>query len=233
MLYHLSKNDPIELSSLGRLVPRFTKSSTVGERMARVRFLQMVQLIPVISVETKNQEYLRRHSFYSGNFSPGWTVPFDIPSEKNGFSLQMVSAPDLLTALKEKRWEKRWEKRQTDRQTSKQINTTTFSWTFVPWPHRWWRHSDIAESHATVHCIVLCCKDRNQWTSTRKFGTKPTLCMQWFAIFVLVQLLCIRCALLILFYFTSLSWKRIFHKWEQSSNSFGSPGMSRAEHSDA
>ena len=71
MLYHLSKNDPIELSSLGRLVPRFTKSSTVGERMARVRFLQMVQLIPVTSVETKNQEYLRRHSFYSGNFSPG------------------------------------------------------------------------------------------------------------------------------------------------------------------
>ena len=37
------KNDPVELSRLGRLVPRFTKSSTVGERMARVRFLQMVQ----------------------------------------------------------------------------------------------------------------------------------------------------------------------------------------------
>ena len=46
------KNDPVELGRLGRLVPRFTKSSTVDERMARVRFLQMVQLIPVISVET-------------------------------------------------------------------------------------------------------------------------------------------------------------------------------------
>ena len=49
------KNDPVELGRLGRLVPRFTKSSTVGERMARVRFLQMVQLIPIISVETKKR----------------------------------------------------------------------------------------------------------------------------------------------------------------------------------
>ena len=39
------KNDPVELGRLGRLVPRFTKSWTVGERMERVRFLQMVQLI--------------------------------------------------------------------------------------------------------------------------------------------------------------------------------------------
>ena len=87
------KNDPDELGRLGRVVPRFTKSSAVGERMARVRFLQMVQLIPVISVETKKEEYLRMYSFYSGKFSPGWTVPFDISSEKNGFSVQMVSAP--------------------------------------------------------------------------------------------------------------------------------------------
>ena len=65
------KNDPIELGRLGRLVPGFTKSSTVSERMARVRFLQMVQLIPVISVETKEEEYLRMYSFYSGKFSPG------------------------------------------------------------------------------------------------------------------------------------------------------------------
>ena len=64
------KNDPVELGRLGRLVPRFTKSSTVGERMARVRFLQMVQLILVISVETKKEEYLQRHSFYSEKFSP-------------------------------------------------------------------------------------------------------------------------------------------------------------------
>ena len=64
------KNDPVELGRLGRLVPRFTKSSTVGERMARVRFLQMVQLIPVISVETNKEEYLRRHSFYCRKFSP-------------------------------------------------------------------------------------------------------------------------------------------------------------------
>ena len=51
------KNDPDELGRLGRVVPRFTKSSAVGERMARVRFLQMVQLIPVISVETKKEEH--------------------------------------------------------------------------------------------------------------------------------------------------------------------------------
>ena len=65
------KNDPVELGRLGRLVPMFTKSSTVGERMERARFLQMVQLIPVISVETKKEEYLRKNSFYSGKFSPG------------------------------------------------------------------------------------------------------------------------------------------------------------------
>ena len=65
------RNEPVELSRLGRLVPRFTKLSTVSERMARGRFLQMVQLIPVISVETKKEEYLRRHSFYYGKFSPG------------------------------------------------------------------------------------------------------------------------------------------------------------------
>ena len=60
------KNDPVELGRLGRLVPRFTKSSTVGERMAPVRFLQMVQLIPVISVETKKEEYLLFRKIFSG-----------------------------------------------------------------------------------------------------------------------------------------------------------------------
>ena len=90
----MGQNNPVELGRLGRLVPRFTKSSTVGERMARVRFLQMVQLIPVILVETKKEEYLQRHFFYSGNFFPGWTVPFDISSE-TGFSVQMVSALDF------------------------------------------------------------------------------------------------------------------------------------------
>ena len=65
------KSNPVELGRLGRLEPRFTKSLTVGERMARARFLQMVQLIPVISVETKKEEYLRMYSFYSGKFSPG------------------------------------------------------------------------------------------------------------------------------------------------------------------
>ena len=77
------KNDPDELSRLGQLVPRFTKSSTVGERMAQVRFLEMVQLIPVISVEMKKEEYLWRHSFYCRKFSPAWTVLFDISSEQN------------------------------------------------------------------------------------------------------------------------------------------------------
>ena len=62
------KNDTVELSRLGRVVPTFTKLSTVGEIMARVRFLQMVQLIPVILVEMKREEYLRRHSFYSVKF---------------------------------------------------------------------------------------------------------------------------------------------------------------------
>ena len=60
------KNDPVELGRLGRLVPRFTKSSIVGERMARVRFLQMVQLIPVISVEMKKEEYLLLQKIFTG-----------------------------------------------------------------------------------------------------------------------------------------------------------------------
>ena len=90
MLYHLSK---VELGRLWQLVPRFTKLLTMGERMARVRFLQLVQLILVISVEMKKEEYLQRHSFYSKKFSPGWTVPFDISSKKQQiFSVQMVSA---------------------------------------------------------------------------------------------------------------------------------------------
>ena len=50
------KNDPVELGRLGRLVPGFTKLLTMGERMAQVRFLQMVQLIPVILVEMKKEE---------------------------------------------------------------------------------------------------------------------------------------------------------------------------------
>ena len=36
------KIDPVELSRLGQLMPRFTKSAIMGERMALVRFLQMV-----------------------------------------------------------------------------------------------------------------------------------------------------------------------------------------------
>ena len=52
----LVKNAPVELGRLGWLVPRLTKSSTkLGEIMAQVRFLQMVQLILVISVETKKR----------------------------------------------------------------------------------------------------------------------------------------------------------------------------------
>ena len=37
-------NNPVELSRLGRLVPRFTKSSTVSERMAQVRFCKWYSL---------------------------------------------------------------------------------------------------------------------------------------------------------------------------------------------
>ena len=55
MLYHLSKMTQLSLVDWGDLSARFTKSSTVGERMARMRFLQMVQLIPVILVETKKR----------------------------------------------------------------------------------------------------------------------------------------------------------------------------------
>ena len=65
------KINPVDLGRLGRLVPRFTKLSTVGERMAQVGFLQMVQLIPVILVEKKKEEHLQRHSFYFGKCSPG------------------------------------------------------------------------------------------------------------------------------------------------------------------
>ena len=91
MLYHLSKNDLIELCRLGRLV-----SSTVGERMAQVRFVQMVQLIPVIFVETKKEEYLRKYSFYSGNFHRVEPFHLTFHPKKNVFLVQMVSTPALL-----------------------------------------------------------------------------------------------------------------------------------------
>ena len=90
------KNAPVELSRLGRLVPRFTKLWTVGERMAQVRFLQMVQLIPVILVEMKKEEYLRRYCFYSGKFSLGWTIPFDISSGKKRLFWTVVNILCLL-----------------------------------------------------------------------------------------------------------------------------------------
>ena len=61
------KNDPVELGRLGRLVPRFTKSSTVGEIMERVRFLQMVQLILV----EKKKRGIPSKAFYSRKFLPG------------------------------------------------------------------------------------------------------------------------------------------------------------------
>ena len=89
------KNDPVELGRLGRLVPRFTKSSTVGERMARVRFLQMVQLIQVISVGTRKEEYLRRHSFYQKIFTGLNRSIWHFIREKKRFSVQMVRAPCL------------------------------------------------------------------------------------------------------------------------------------------
>ena len=38
------KNDPVELGRLGRLVPRFAKLSTMGERMARVKFCKWYSL---------------------------------------------------------------------------------------------------------------------------------------------------------------------------------------------
>ena len=80
------KNDPVELSRLGRLVPRFTKSSAVGERMAWVRFLQMVQLIPVISVETKKRNTFEGIPFIPEHFH--WVEPFHLtfhPEKTNSF----------------------------------------------------------------------------------------------------------------------------------------------------
>ena len=60
MLYHLSK-----MTQSGATSAKVHKASTMGERMARVRFLQMVL---VISVEMKKEEYLGRHSFYPEYF---------------------------------------------------------------------------------------------------------------------------------------------------------------------
>ena len=88
------KNNPVELGGLGRLVPRFTKSLTVGERMARVRFLQMVvvQLIPVMSFETK-----RKSNSFEGipsileNFRLVELFHLTFHPPKNVFSVQMVS----------------------------------------------------------------------------------------------------------------------------------------------
>ena len=84
------KNDPVELGRLGRLVPRFTKSSTVGEIMERVRFLQMVQLI---SVEKKKRNTFKGISSIPEIFY--WVELFHLafhPENPHVFSVQMVSA---------------------------------------------------------------------------------------------------------------------------------------------
>ena len=65
------KNDRVELGRLGRLEPRLKKSATMVERMARVRFLQMVQLIPVISVETKKRGTPSKAHLLFRKISPG------------------------------------------------------------------------------------------------------------------------------------------------------------------
>ena len=83
------KNDPVELGRLGRLVPSFTTSSTLGENGTSEIFVNGTAY-PGHLDEMKKEEYLWRHSFYSGKFSLGSTVPFDISS---GFSVQMVSVP--------------------------------------------------------------------------------------------------------------------------------------------
>ena len=73
MLYHLSKTT--QLSSVDWW-----------------DFCKWYSLSRSFRLKQKKKNYLRRHSFYSGKCSPGWTVPFDISSEKTGFSEQMVSA---------------------------------------------------------------------------------------------------------------------------------------------
>ena len=95
-------NNPIELSRLGRLVPGSqSRRPWVREWHALVRFLQMVQLIPVILVETNKRGIPSKAFLLFQKFSLGWTIPFDTLSEKqtNSFSVQMVSAPSIVKGL--------------------------------------------------------------------------------------------------------------------------------------
>ena len=75
----MGQNNPVELGRLGRLVPRFTKSSTVGEKMAQVRFCKWYSLSWSFRLKRK-----KRNTFEGIpsilEFSLGLTIPFDISS---------------------------------------------------------------------------------------------------------------------------------------------------------
>ena len=66
--------------------------STVGERMARVGFLQMVQLIPVILVEKKKRNTFEGIPSIPENFHRFELFHLTFHPKNNGFSVQMVSA---------------------------------------------------------------------------------------------------------------------------------------------
>ena len=87
MLYHLS----VELGRLGRLVQCSQSRRPWVKEWHEWDFCKRYSLSQSFRLKRK-EEYLQRHSSYSGKFSPGRTVPFDISSEKKGFLVQMVSA---------------------------------------------------------------------------------------------------------------------------------------------
>ena len=91
MLYHLSK---VELGRLGQLVPRFTKLLTMGERMAWVRFLQLVYSLSwSLRLKRKKRNTFKGIPSILKNFHQ--VEPFHLtfhPKKQQIFSVQMVSA---------------------------------------------------------------------------------------------------------------------------------------------
>ena len=135
------KNDPVELSRLGRLVPRFAKSSaTVGERMTWVRFLQMVvQLIPVILVETKNEVIFSKAFLLFQKSFTGLNCSIWHFIRKKVFWVQMVSA-----------WVKSW-------QPNVQLDSLAHKWTsFFSCPvNGWFSHKRWKLSQLVRNAFVL------------------------------------------------------------------------------
>ena len=76
------KTDPVELGRLGRLVPGSQSRRPCVRQWHEWDFCKWYNLSRSFRLKRKKRNSFEGIPCYSGKFLPGWTVPFDISSEK-------------------------------------------------------------------------------------------------------------------------------------------------------